>query len=353
MIIIISDALRYKEINDIRRFDNKYEYLHKISNESLFYTKAIANSTYTKAALYSMLAGKLINYDEKYMNDNYVLSYKESELISSALDNGYYIVNESMTRLVPDNINIKNLRVETECFESCTVQLWRMLTYLCNMDSKVMYIFHFNETHTPYMCGYYEKAKVMNVIQNEIYKEKIDMREQYMETIKYIDTQLGYYMNMLSDSIYTILTSDHGQCIGEYSAYTHTFTWYDEVLHTPLIINGKDLNKEVIEDLFDKKDFGKLISSIIDKSYIEKRSRLKSEYVKSERDAIHSLFYLNDRKFIEALGSKFIKGYTVITTMDKKYVRYDDGVEELYDLDNENKNIIDVIGNCDEFRNKI
>lgn len=351
IIITISDALRYKEIDDIRKYDNKYEYLHKISNESLFFKKAIANSTYTKAALHAMLSGELINFNDKYINCSYILNHKESRFISKIIEKGYYVINESITRLVPDNIKIKNLRIDTDYYECCSVQLWRMLTYLCGIDDKVMYILHFNETHHPYNCEYYEKCKIINVTQREIYKEKIDLKEQYLECIMYLDKQLGFYMNMLSDNAYKIITSDHGQCLGEHNAYTHTLTWYDEVLRTPLIINGNGVETEIIEDLFDKKDFGKLILGIIDKSDIIKDNSLKVKYVKSARDALYSPDYLNDKKFIEALGSKFMKGYIVITTDYQKYVRYEDGVEELYLLDDEDNNIKDRAYILEQFRN--
>ena len=352
IIMIICDALRYKDIDEIQDNKNRFRYLSEFSKESIFYTNAVANSTYTRAALYSMLTGKMITHEKTYMNDKYVVNYNESDFILEALKKNYYIVNDTITRFIPDNINIKNIRVE-EIYEGCTTQLWRMLSYLCNANDKMIYLMHFNETHSSYVCGFHNNTNMKNLTQHEIYKKNINLEEQYLECLENIDKKLGFYLNILPKEAYKIITSDHGQCFGEHGAYTHTFTWYDEILHTPLMINCSKIKPEIRSELFDKRDTGKLVSAIVNNIDLNEMYFEKIKYVRCERDALHSPYYLNDKEFINAIGTKFTKGFTVIRSLDKKYIRYDDGIEEIYDLSNEDKNIINELDTIGEFRRRI
>ncbi|CAI3535249.1 sulfatase-like hydrolase/transferase [Clostridium neonatale] len=339
-LVIICDGMRYSEFDNIIDKKINAPFISEFCERSVFYTNAIANSTHTRPCIDAMLTGKLVLDDKRYKSKKYVIGLKESNLFCTLIKENYKIYNDTITRIVDDNINIKNIRVEHDIFESSTEQLWRMLKYLfLDNGKKIFYIIHLHETHYSYLCNYHRNSIVM-ANTSSLYLNKVKIQEakkQYLECIRYLDKQFEFYFTMLPKEMCKIITSDHGQNFGEHKSYTHTFSWYEETVKTPLIVNHYKLNGFRISELFDKSKFGELIIGLLKHNKVVE---LAVNEVKIQRDKIYSKSFLENQDLVERIPSKFFRSYKIIRTSNKKHILYDDGKEELYRLPNEDINKI-------------
>jgi arylsulfatase A-like enzyme len=74
------------------------------------------------------------------------------------------------------------------------------------------------------------------------------LREWYAAELRYMDRQLGAYLQFIEESglredTVILLTGDHGEYFGEHGLIYHGYFLYDEVLHVPLIVSGVGIPK--------------------------------------------------------------------------------------------------------------
>lgn len=176
----------------------------------------------------------------------------------------------------------------------------------------------------------------------------------YNGEYRYLDSKIGELYkslkdNKLLDDTVLIITSDHGENLGEHNLLGHTFSAYNTLLHVPLIIrypplfpaNEKITSEvqsldifETIRSIVDTKT--KIITSgkcIIPKNISNKIRPLFSEYPGHIVSQLKKYNRQNDCNF--SLSTVQISKY--------KYIRSSKGVDELYDLEadpGENYNII-------------
>jgi len=95
------------------------------------------------------------------------------------------------------------------------------------------------------------------------------IRSWYDNELAYLDSQIGQFLSSLKDmGLYNksliVVTSDHGELLGEHNDFGHEFWLYNELLHIPLIIKypfKKNKEEEVIEKRVQNIDiFAELIS---------------------------------------------------------------------------------------------
>ncbi|HPJ72026.1 MAG TPA: sulfatase-like hydrolase/transferase, partial [bacterium] len=73
-----------------------------------------------------------------------------------------------------------------------------------------------------------------------------DFPAEYDLSLRQIDLRLAELVSLLRTSprgYYLIVTSDHGELLGEYGLYGHNMTLFEEVLHVPLIVTGRELGR--------------------------------------------------------------------------------------------------------------
>jgi len=191
------------------------------------------------------------------------------------------------------------------------------------------------------------------------------IKEYYEKSLLYVISTLRSMLDLLDssyDNVYVIITSDHGEEFGEHNAIGHAglahlgvhFTHlYEELLHVPLIITGKELAVKGLNTVFcSHLDIAPTILSLADinrKSKYYKRlikrlfigknllsdSSSESRYLVSESEAIlvsspFSLTY--------GLGNAYAlrkDGY--------KYIWHPYLGEELYDLNSDPAETINLI----------
>ena len=102
---------------------------------------------------------------------------------------------------------------------------------------------NFMEVHDPYSI----KENVYDILYNNLLRNRLDQgivsrwRKKYPKHVKYIGDKLIDLMNVLKkynmyDNSLIIITSDHGQLLGEHDRIGHGVFLYDELLRVPLLI---------------------------------------------------------------------------------------------------------------------
>lgn len=65
----------------------------------------------------------------------------------------------------------------------------------------------------------------------------------YLKEVEFVDARVGYLLHALElsgrlDSTLVVVTADHGEGFGEHGSYLHGETFYNELLHVPLLMAG-------------------------------------------------------------------------------------------------------------------
>ncbi len=181
----------------------------------------------------------------------------------------------------------------------------------------------------------------------EILKELLDME------IAYVDRELRRMISFLKkyklwDKTIFILCSDHGDNYGEHDLISHVFCLYDTLIKVPLILRfpevfegGKEISTQVqLHDLFPTilKLCGVPDESF--PSYIHRPSFLELEDERftfafsempdqREENLIKKILEYDPTFAIKELGTPA----TCIRTLQYKYIKYQSGKEEFYDLE--------------------
>lgn len=192
----------------------------------------------------------------------------------------------------------------------------------------------------------------------------------YDGEIAYLDYRIGEIYNFLSekkllDNSLLIITSDHGENIGEHSLMDHQYCLYDTLLKVPLIIRYPALFKpgERNSDIVQTVDLFPTLLEILelkDIPGIEGVSLLKNN---ADRFALSE--YLAPQPSMEAIFRKYPKGdfrkydrsLFSLRTRDWKLIVSSDGCDELYNISEdpeETSNLINVLPDVyKELRKKI
>jgi len=79
------------------------------------------------------------------------------------------------------------------------------------------------------------------------------LNDMYDGSLRWIDTNLEELLNeiklSLGDNTYIIVTSVHGQELGEYGVYGHATGISNRIIHVPLFISGPGINEGSIEEV--------------------------------------------------------------------------------------------------------
>ena len=219
-------------------------------------------------------------------------------------------------------------------------------------DKPFFLFINYNDAHDPYLppppYNTKFKGKIENFDYNALYdkvrnQEKIiteseieHIASQYDGEIAYLDSQLGILFNKLkSKGLYAnsciIVTSDHGEFLGEHNLLGHNIELYEPVVRVPLIIKphnssawkAKSNNPVQLIDIFptilktlniqipDDSQGNPLMDKITHPIILE-------HYVKYT--------YLNNKK------ERFYKKLLAIIKDNNKLISSNDGTYELYDL---------------------
>lgn len=97
--------------------------------------------------------------------------------------------------------------------------------------------------------------------------EKRRLRDLYDASIRYVDDNLRMLCTQLSTPLsntIVVVTSDHGEALGENGVYGHTDILYDHIIQIPLVIFGPGIQKgSIIEEQVELMDIAPTIADLL------------------------------------------------------------------------------------------
>jgi len=166
------------------------------------------------------------------------------------------------------------------------------------------------------------------------FEEKELFVSRYDGEIRYLDHCLGLLLEKLKalkvyDNTLIIITSDHGEAFGEHSLVSHGRTLYEEMLHVPLIIKNPSASpgRGVIEKRVSLVDLFPTILSCPD--YPVPAGIDGETLAGSDHPIIAEWYY----KWWDP--EKYKRNLRAVYRQKEKYIRASNGMNELYDLEND------------------
>ena len=165
----------------------------------------------------------------------------------------------------------------------------------------------------------------------------------YDAELRYLDARLGQLFEALDtqdllDETLIIVTSDHGENIGDHGLMDHQYCLYDTLLHVPLVVRGPGVEPGCRDGLVELRD---LYQTLLAAAGIEGADPAVDLRNRPGRDAI-AAEYRTPMPSIDRLQAEYgdlpesvqtyDRGLQAIRTEDWKLIRGTDGSERLYDL---------------------
>lgn len=331
------DAVRYSELSYL-------PFVRKKINQGINFERMYAETSYTKAAMLTLLTGRrlidekayglnvwetektplvtLLNeygykfqtYSHKFMNEGYDEECRVSQKSSYYSKNGDKSSNTSST--------------------PSTVLQYFAVMEMANTPDKLFVIIHnLAETHPSFLNPYGKEFYFDFHVEprGENLKERIEIIRQSQ---KYLDEQLEYYNQFYTNVRYNIFFSDHGKAMGENEYDIENYN------HIIFGICGLDIIAKKINKVFSMNTFGKIIELLLQNKPSNISYCMKQNYAEIQRDDIYGklidYYSEGDEEFMDYI----IQHRGVVTEADW-YVRYVTGKEKYKRLDNKSLSTVE------------
>lgn len=337
IFMLFFDSLRAK---DVFNENTPMTCLKNILDKSVCFYNAFSPSIFTYESIPSTLTGKLPFYNDLYKRK--LVNEEEVNFIKNAIDKGYdiKIYTVDYWKIVKGK-DIKCGKYSNYMSKN----LWNAICDLAQNKSKnTIYLLYFlQETHPPHMCGYHNIEPVEHntpfTCDDIVEQEQYNFNMQYDDCLKYIDKQLDFYFNIMSEESIKIIFSDHGQIIEQAQNNLDEIGtlagWHDDRFHIPLIINSKKIKAIKYDDIFSMVDFSLLISGLMNSELkIVKKDFVEIDFSKICNDVII-------KKYLKENYDDYIYGFKVFRSNKYKLVITGNQKIKLYKLPYENVEIND------------
>ncbi len=185
----------------------------------------------------------------------------------------------------------------------------------------------------------------------------------YDAELRYLDARLGQLFEALDDrglldETIVVVTSDHGENLGEHGLMDHQYCLYDTLLHVPLVIRGPGVAPGRREGLVELKDLhGTLLAAagLETDPTVDLRGRPDREAIAAEyRAPMPSIERLRtEYGELPESALAYDRGLQALRTDDWKLIRGTDGSERLYDLRTDPGEHEDVSAAASEVRDRL
>lgn len=150
--------------------------------------------------------------------------------------------------------------------------------------------------------------------------------EAYLASVTFVDDQVGKLLTTLDESPYAdntiiVLWSDHGYRVGEKGTFAKHALW-EEATHAPLIFAGPGISSG-------KKDSHPVELLSIYPTLLDLCGL--PAYDRNEGKSLATLLHGNNLEGEQYAVTTYGMNNHAIRTSDFRYIRYEDGSEELYD----------------------
>ncbi len=240
IVLITIDTLRFDRLST---YSDKYVQtpnIDKIAKKSIIFNRAFAHNPLTLPSHINILTGTYPLYhgisdntryklDDKFLTIAELLksnNYKTAAFIGAfpldsrfGLDQGFDLYDDNYGSQKDSSFMFVERSAERVIDPA--------IKWISRQKSKWFTWLHFFEPHQPYVPPAPFKER---------YKDDL-----YSGEVAYLDHQLGEFFDFLQDQNYSqntiiIITSDHGEALGEKGERTHGYFAYNNTIHVPLII---------------------------------------------------------------------------------------------------------------------
>jgi arylsulfatase A-like enzyme len=177
--------------------------------------------------------------------------------------------------------------------------------------------------------------------------------DQYDTAIRNLDTGLGDLLDRLRslgvyDNTVIVVTSDHGEFLGEHQLVEHSKDVYEEVVAVPLLIKFPGQTRGAVEEtVVSATDLPHMILSAFE-------GETWGEHLDSFPDApgnheiITEIYYTRTKDLFHPVwGHRFNRIRTAIYDWPYKFIFSSDGGHELYNLDTDQAEAVNLAGRDD------
>ncbi|MGL4452583.1 MAG: hypothetical protein ACRCTZ_15565 [Sarcina sp.] len=321
-LILILDALKYQDVME----KDYMSYLKKFAFENNFVENAYSNSIFTFESLVASFKG-----EDNFQNNNFEKSKvkaDECKFIKVLFDNNDEV---DMTLLEYEPIIEFEGARNTTCLSN---DLWKYCVRLIEKDDRYAgLLYNMSETHRPFISGFndIEVDPYIREINEFIIGKNDEIKNQCINSLKYVDDQLKFYFDFLEGEKEDILVfSDHGE-IGElygkdFKEIGYKFVWENEKVKIPVIYKSKI---KLTSRIFSLKNIGDLISSIS----LEKDLEIKEKFIRIQFSGFKNLVFR--RVITEAGFGEILDKFEVIVTEKYKIIKTEKEYFKVTNLDDE------------------
>lgn len=380
VILIIIDALRPDHLGCYGYKRDTSPNIDNLAKEEALFTQAISQGSYTPPSFFSILTSTYPNTHRVY-TFGVPLSKKIKTLPEILKAKGYYLGLISGRGSMAE-FHFSELEREFDTFYppakkyiSANEVTENAIQWLRLNSKKNFFLWlYYIDTHTPYTkpCPYnklYINDKFIKDGNKRIpiadeskplcdgygaipritaVKDKTDTNfyiALYDGEIRYVDEQIGMVLAELKrlnlyDNTLILITSDHGEGMGEHNYYfVHAYSLYDELLKVPLIIAGSNIipRGKIIDSQVQLID---IMPTILDILGVERPKNIEGVSLLPlilDRENQSRIFAFSDRNNIVSVRTdkwKFIETHDVITNTY---------AYELYYLENDPKELNNLV----------
>jgi len=342
ILLITIDTLRYDRIGVYSDKYVKTPHIDKLAAESVIFKWAFAHNPLTLPSHVNILTGTTPVYHGISDNPGFVLDQsfltlaeylKDKDYATAAfigafpldsrfgLDQGFDVYD--------DHYGTQSLIELYYVERSAREVINPALEWLGEQNQKWFAWIHVFDPHEPYRPPFPFDQK---------YKD-----DPYSGEVAYVDSQLGILFGFLEekglmDNTLIVLTSDHGEALGEKGEKTHGYFAYNNTIHVPLLIKFPGIMNQTVEENVCHID---IFPTLCEALGAEIPSQLQGEslipIVKGKKRTQKEIYF-------ESLHPYLNRGWAPLTGFIKDDVKFiDQPLKEVYDIKQdvlEEKNLV-------------
>lgn len=367
-----------------KQLDNSQTTMAEVINDEGYETVAVSNNTWISEEF-----GFARGFETFYKTWQYVQT--ETDLGKIAREEEGFDKIKAVSRALSDGNPIINLANtiygqffrKTEDDGAKRTNEWIEDWLTSRNDSRPFFLFaNYLEPHLEYhpprehaarfLPGGVSYDKAMSVSQDawgyiagniELSDKELEiLRALYQAEISYLGERIDEVREMLVEAgewenTIFIVTSDHGENIGDHGLMDHQYALYDTLLHVPLFINGGPFEDAENDDLVQLADLPPTILDTLEIEAPEIREQFQGTSFHPDSEGTREFAiaeYMAPQPSIDVLEKRvgnlpnhvleYDRSLRSIRTDQYKYIRGSDGSKELYDIHSDPVETDDVSG---------
>jgi len=252
ILLITIDTLRYDRVGVYSDKYVKTPHIDKLAAESIVFKRAFAHNPLTLPSHVNILTGSTPVFHGISDNPGFVLDQRFLTLAEYLKDKDYATAAfigafpldsrfglDQGFDVYDDNYGTQSLMELYYVERSAREVISPALEWIGKQDQKWFAWIHVFDPHEPYRPPFPFDQK---------YKD-----DPYSGEVAYVDSQLEFLFNFLEergtmDNTLIVLTSDHGEALGDKGEKTHGYFAYNNTIHVPLIIRIPGVKNQIVEE---------------------------------------------------------------------------------------------------------